>query len=261
MIHLAAQAGVRYSIDHPEVYIDTNIVGFAHLLEACRHHRLKHLIFASSSSVYGGNIQAPFAAHHGVDHPLSLYAATKKSNEMMAHSYANLYQLPCTGLRFFTVYGPWGRPDMALFNFTQNIIQNKPIDVYNHGHMLRDFTYIDDIIQGIIGALEHPASANLQWSDNPAPDSSFAPYRLYNLGNNHPTSLHDFIDCIEQALGKKAIKHFMPLQPGDVEATSADITPAQQALGFTPSMPISEGIKRFVAWYKHYHHAQAVTSK
>jgi UDP-glucuronate 4-epimerase len=253
VIHLAAQAGVRYSLENPEVYISTNIVGFSHILEACRHHNLAHLIFASSSSVYGGNIQTPFAADQGVDHPLSLYAATKKSNEMMAHSYANLYKLPCTGLRFFTVYGPWGRPDMALFHFTHNIYHGLPIDVYNHGAMLRDFTYVDDIVAGILGAINHPATTNPAWQQHPTPDTSFAPYRLYNLGNNQPTSLDDFIGHIENALGKKAIKNMMAMQPGDVESTCANIDSAHQTLGFKPSMPIAQGIQNFVAWYLDYH--------
>lgn len=253
-IHLAAQAGVRYSIDNPKAYIDSNLCGFANILEACRHQQVKHLIFASSSSVYGANTNSPFSVVNPVDHPLSLYAATKKSNELMAHSYANLYQLPCTGLRFFTVYGPWGRPDMALFKFTKKILENQAIEVYNHGQMLRDFTYIDDIITGIIGALEHPPSNDPQWSsENPTPNTSFAPYRLYNLGNNHPNSLEQFIDTLEQALGKKAIRQHMPLQPGDVPETCANIDSSKKDLSFQPNTTLSEGITAFVDWYQSYY--------
>ena len=254
VVHLAAQAGVRYSIDNPKAYIDSNLCGFANLLEACRHHQTQHLIFASSSSVYGANTESPFCVGHPVDHPLSLYAATKKSNELMAHSYANLYQLPCTGLRFFTVYGPWGRPDMALFKFTDQIVKNQPIDVYNHGHMRRDFTYIDDIIHGILGAIANPATANPRWSgNNPKPDSSFAPYRLYNLGNNKPNSLEQFIQTLETALGRKAIKNYMDLQPGDVPETAADIESASQELGFLPKTTLDQGIHAFVDWYQSYY--------
>ncbi len=254
VINLAAQAGVRYSLENPQSYIDTNIVGFGHILEACRHHHINHLIFASSSSVYGANTASPFSASDPVDHPLSLYAASKKANEMMAHSYANLYELPCTGLRFFTVYGPWGRPDMALFRFTHNIANDMPIDVYNHGEMQRDFTYIDDIVQGIIGAVNHPAKANPHWqSDAPSPDSAAVPYRIYNLGNNQPTKLLHFIEHIEQALGKKAIKNMLPMQAGDVPATSANIDSAINDLEFKPSMPIKQGIEQFVQWYCDYH--------
>lgn len=259
-INLAAQAGVRYSIDNPKAYIDSNLCGFANILEACRHEAVEHLIFASSSSVYGANTNSPFSVEHSVDHPLSLYAATKKSNELMAHSYANLYQLPCTGLRFFTVYGPWGRPDMALFKFTKNIIEDKPIDVYNHGKMQRDFTYIDDIIQGILGALGTTPCSDSNWNaSNPQPNSSVAPYRLYNLGNNKPNSLEQFIATLEQALGKKAIKNYMALQAGDVPETCANIDSASNELGFKPNTPLNQGIEAFVAWYQAYYQVVLVS--
>ncbi len=253
-IHLAAQAGVRYSIDNPKAYIDSNLCGFANILEACRHHGVEHLIFASSSSVYGANTNSPFSVANSVDHPLSLYAATKKSNELMAHSYASLYQLPCTGLRFFTVYGPWGRPDMALFKFTHNILAGLPIDVYNHGQMLRDFTYIDDIIKGILGALAKPPNQDPHWcGTSPTPNTSYAPYRLYNLGNNQPNSLEQFISTLEEALGKQAIKNYLPLQPGDVPETCANIDSAHKDLGFQPNTKLSDGIGAFVQWYQAYY--------
>jgi len=224
VVNLAAQAGVRYSLENPYAYVDSNIIGFVNLLEGCRHHPVKHLVFASSSSVYGLNSKMPFSVHHNVDHPISLYAATKKANELMAHTYAHLYGLPSTGLRFFTVYGPWGRPDMAYFKFTQAILEDLPIEVYNHGRMQRDFTYIDDIIEGVISVLDNPPQPNLTWSsDTPDPSSSPAPYRLYNIGNNHPVELMYFIETLEKALGKQAKKNWLPMQAGDVRATYADI--------------------------------------
>lgn len=254
VVNLAAQAGVRYSLENPASYIDANLVGFANILEGCRHTQVKHLVFASSSSVYGANTKQPFSVHHNVDHPIALYAATKKANELMAHSYANLYDLPCTGLRFFTVYGPWGRPDMALFKFTQQILQDKPIEVYNHGDMGRDFTYIDDIIQGVVNVIDTPATVNPNWnSDNPDPATSFKPYRLYNIGNNNPVSLNEFINILENALGKKAEKLLLPLQPGDVPRTHANIDSLQQDFGFTPKTPLQEGINKFVDWYQSYY--------
>ncbi len=254
VVHLAAQAGVRYSIEHPEAYIDSNLVGFLSILEGCRHHHIQHLVFASSSSVYGANTLTPFSEHHSVDHPISLYAATKKANELMAHTYAHLYRLPCTGLRFFTVYGPWGRPDMALFKFTHNILQNEPIDIYNQGQMIRDFTYIDDIIEGVVRTLDHTATENAEWSsDHPDPASSSAPYRLYNIGNNQPVALMEFISALEKALGKEAIKHYLPLQAGDVPLTYADTQLLEQAVGFKPKTSIQEGINRFVEWYQNYY--------
>lgn len=259
VIHLAAQAGVRYSLENPHIYVSSNVVAFTHLLECCRHHTIGHLIFASSSSVYGGNSQSPFSVEHSTEHPLSLYAATKKANEMMAHSYANLFGVPSTGLRFFTVYGPWGRPDMALFQFTHNIINGLPIDVYNHGKMIRDFTYIDDIVTGIMGAIKQPAQSDSDWLNNGSkPNTSFAPYRLYNLGNHRPTALDYFITCIEEATGKKAIRNHLPIQPGDVEATSANIETARRDLNFEPKMPIEQGIRQFVDWYCSYYHTVSV---
>ena len=254
VVNLAAQAGVRYSIENPPAYIDSNLVGFANILEGCRHAGVSHLVFASSSSVYGANTEMPFSVHQNVDHPISLYGATKKSNELMAHSYANLYDLPCTGLRFFTVYGPWGRPDMALFLFTQAILAGEPIDVFNHGEMRRDFTYIDDIIEGVIRVMERPPQNDPDWSaDVPDPGSSFAPYKLYNIGNNNPVDLMHFIETIEQCLGKEAKKNLLPIQPGDVPATFADVDDLMEDVGFRPDTPIEEGIQKFVEWYRNYY--------
>jgi UDP-glucuronate 4-epimerase len=254
VVHLAAQAGVRYSIVNPYAYVDSNLVGFIHVLEGCRHGKVRHLVFASSSSVYGANTLLPFSVHHNVDHPLSLYAATKKANELMAHTYAGLYGLPCTGLRFFTVYGPWGRPDMALFLFTRAILENRPIDVYNQGRMQRDFTYIDDIVEGIFRISDRIPSPNPDWQgDRPDPATSFAPYKIYNIGNNSPVELLDFIESLERNLNMKAKKNFLPLQPGDVPATCADVDDLMAAVGFKPSTPIEDGIKRFVSWYRQYY--------
>ncbi len=254
VVHLAAQAGVRYSIINPYAYVDSNLVGFINILEGCRHRKVRHLVFASSSSVYGANTLMPFSIHHNVDHPLSLYAATKKANELMAHTYASLYQLPCTGLRFFTVYGPWGRPDMALFLFTKAILQDQPIDVYNQGHMQRDFTYIDDIIEGVYRISARIPAPNLDWrGDQPDPATSFAPYRIYNIGNNSSVALLDFIACLEKSLNRKAKKNFLPLQPGDVPATCADVDDLMFAVGFKPATPITEGIEKFVSWYREYY--------
>lgn len=251
VVNLAAQAGVRHSIDNPRAYINSNIVGFTNILEACRHAKTPHLIFASSSSVYGANSKMPFSVHDNVDHPLSLYAASKKANELMAHTYANLYGLPCTGLRFFTVYGPWGRPDMALFKFTKAILAGDAIDVYNHGKMQRDFTYIDDIVEGVYRLMARAPEADPGWnSDRPDPGSSFAPYCLYNIGNHSPVSLEEFINEIERALGIKAVKNFMPMQDGDVLATYADTEALSRDVGFAPSTPLSEGINRFVIWFR-----------
>lgn len=254
VIHLAAQAGVRYSVTHPHSYIESNIVGFLHVLEGCRHHGVEHLTYASTSSVYGMNTRMPFSVHHGVDHPVSLYAATKKSNELMAHSYAHLYRLPSTGLRFFTVYGPWGRPDMALFLFTRAILEGKPIDVFNHGRMRRDFTYIDDIAEGVVRTSDRPAVAGADWSgESPDPATSSAPYRLYNIGNNEPAELMEFIAALERALGQTAEKNYLAMQPGDVPATSADVSDLVRDVGFKPNTTIESGVGRFVAWYREYH--------
>jgi len=251
VVNLAAQAGVRYSIENPYAYVDSNIVGFVNLLEGCRHHGVEHLVFASSSSVYGLNTKMPFSVHHNVDHPISLYAATKKANELMAHTYAHLYGIPTTGLRFFTVYGPWGRPDMAYFKFTKAILDERPIDVYNSGNMLRDFTYIDDIIEGVVRVLDRLPKPNTDWSgDFPDPGSSPARYRLYNIGNNNPVELMRFIETLEKALGKQAKKNLLPLQAGDVPATYADVADLEQEVGFKPQTSIEEGIGRFVEWYK-----------
>jgi len=252
--HLAAQAGVRYSLTNPHAYVDSNLVGFTNILEACRHNGVRHLTYASSSSVYGANTRMPFSIHHNVDHPVSLYAATKKANELMAHTYAHLYGLPCTGLRFFTVYGPWGRPDMALFLFTRAILNNQPIDVYNFGKMQRDFTYIDDIIEGVVRTLFHTAIPNPAWNGaDPDPGTSKAPYRLYNIGNNNPVELMDLITILETTLGKTAKKNLMPLQPGDVPATYADVDDLTADVGFKPDTSIREGIEKFVAWYRSYY--------
>jgi UDP-glucuronate 4-epimerase len=252
--HLAAQAGVRYSLKNPAAYIQSNLVGFANLLEACRANPVEHLVYASSSSVYGLNGRLPFSEHAGADHPVSLYAATKKGGEALAHSYSHLFALPCTGLRFFTVYGPWGRPDMALFSFTRNILNGQPIEVYNDGRMLRDFTYIEDIIDGVYACLQKPAAPAADWNpERPDPATSSAPYRLYNVGNNNPVELERFINVLEQALGRAAVRNYLPPQPGDVPATCADIEDLRAATGFTPKTGIEEGIPQFVAWFLNYY--------
>lgn len=254
VLHMAAQAGVRYSIENPYAYIDSNILGFLNILEGCRYKGVQHLVFASSSSVYGANTLMPFSVHHNVDHPISLYAATKKANELMAHVYASLYKIPCTGLRFFTVYGPWGRPDMALFSFTKAILEGSYIDVFNFGKMKRDFTYIDDIVEGVIRIMDRVPDGNPEWDGKaPDPGTSFAPYRIYNIGNNSPVGLMEFISTIEKCLGKEAKKNFLPMQPGDVPATYADIDDLMKAVGFKPSTPMEEGIQKFVKWYKKYY--------
>ena len=254
VVHLAAQAGVRYSIENPSAYIDANIVGFMNVLEGCRHSRVGHLVFASSSSVYGANTRLPFSEHDNVDHPVSLYAATKKANELMAHTYAHLYGLPCTGLRFFTVYGPWGRPDMALFKFTEGILAGHSIPVFNRGEMVRDFTYIDDIVEGIVRVIGLPAAPAPDWSgDRPDPATSYAPWRIFNIGNSQPVKLMRYIEVLEQCLGRKAIVELLPMQPGDVRATIADVSDLEQAVGFRPRTAVEEGISKFVAWYKDYY--------
>ncbi len=254
VVHLAAQAGVRYSLVNPHAYTDSNIEGFLNILEGCRHAKVEHLVYASSSSVYGGNTHMPFSIHDNVDHPVSLYAASKKANELMAHCYAHLYRIPCTGLRFFTVYGPWGRPDMALFIFTKLILEGKPIEVYNHGKMRRDFTYVDDIVEGVIRTLDHPAKPNQAWSgDRPDPGTSSAPARIYNIGNHQPVELLRFIEVLEQAIGKQAKKKLLPIQPGDVPATYADIEDLSRDVGFKPATPIEVGIPRFVEWYRQFY--------
>lgn len=256
VINLAAQAGVRYSLTNPHAYIDANIVGFTNILEGCRHAKVKHLTYASSSSVYGANTEMPFSVHHNVDHPLSLYAATKKANELMAHTYSHLYGLPTTGLRFFTVYGPWGRPDMALFLFTKAILAGKPIQVFNHGKMQRDFTYVDDIVEGVIRTADAIAKPNAAWSGaHPDPATSKAPYRVYNIGNHTPVQLETLIATLEESLGVKAIKEYLPMQAGDVPATYADVQDLVTDVGFQPAMPIEEGVRRFVAWYRAYYNA------
>jgi len=254
VVNLAAQAGVRYSLTNPHAYVEANLVGFMNILEGCRHNGVEHLVYASSSSVYGANTKMPFSVHDNVDHPVSLYAASKKANELMAHTYSHLYRLPTTGLRFFTVYGPWGRPDMALFIFTRKILAGEPIDVFNHGKHRRDFTYIDDIVEGVIRVLDNVAAPNPDWSSD-APDSasSLAPYKLYNIGNNQPVELMRFIEVLEDCLGKKAVKNYLPLQAGDVPATYADVAALTDDVGFKPDMPIEEGISRFVKWYKDYY--------
>lgn len=256
VMHLAAQAGVRYSIENPHAYVDANLVGFANILEGCRHSRVKHLVFASSSSVYGANTRLPFSEHDNVDHPVSLYAATKKANELMAHTYAHLYGLPCTGLRFFTVYGPWGRPDMALFKFTRGILAGEPIPVFNRGQMIRDFTYIDDIVEGVTRTIDQPARPNPEWNGN-APDSatSYAPFRVYNIGNNNPVELMRYIRVLEDCVGKKAKMEMLPMQDGDVPATYANTEALEAAVGFRPATPVEVGIKRFVDWYRRYYDA------
>ena len=254
VIHLAAQAGVRYSITNPHVYVDSNVTGFLHILEGCRHSKVGHLVFASTSSVYGANELQPFSEHHSVDHPMTLYAATKKANELMAHSYAHLYGMAVTGLRFFTVYGPWGRPDMALFLFTKGILEGQPINVFNHGNMIRDFTYVDDIVSGVIGAMDRPAQPNPEWNGlKPDPATSYANYRIFNIGNNQPVQLMEFIDAIEEAVGKKAIKNFLPMQDGDVPSTCADVSELESWTSFRPNTPVKEGVRRFVEWYRMYY--------
>ena len=254
VINLAAQAGVRYSIENPYAYVDSNLVGFINILEACRAHPVKHLIYASSSSVYGGNKAVPFSTEHSVDHPVSLYAATKKSNELMAHTYSHLYSIPTTGLRFFTVYGPWGRPDMAYFSFTEKILSGETIDVYNHGKMERDFTYIDDIVEGIEKLIDRPPSPNPEWDEGKDPLSeSFAPYKIYNIGNNQPVALETFIKTLEEKLEVKANKNYMAMQPGDVVRTYADVSDLEKDIGFKPSTTISQGLEKFVNWYKEYY--------
>ena len=254
VVNLAAQVGVRYSIQNPHAYVDSNLVGFINVLEACRHYAVEHLVYASSSSVYGANTRQPFSVHDNVDHPVSLYAATKKANELMAHSYSHLYHLPTTGLRFFTVYGPWGRPDMALFLFTRNILAGQPIEVFNYGRHRRDFTYIDDIVEGVIRVLDQAATPNPAWSGT-APDSatSHAPYRLYNIGSHRPVELLRYIEVLEQCLGRTAIKNLLPMQPGDVPDTYADVEALEREVGYRPVTPVEEGVTRFVAWYREYY--------
>jgi UDP-glucuronate 4-epimerase len=254
VVNLAAQAGVRYSLENPHAYVDSNLVGFVNILEGCRHHNVKHLVFASSSSVYGANTKMPFSVHHNVDHPVSLYAATKKANELMAHVYSHLYGLCCTGLRFFTVYGPWGRPDMALFLFTRAILEDQPIRVFNHGKMQRDFTYIDDIVEGVVRVMGRLPAANPGWDgDQPDPGTSYVPYKIYNIGNNNPVELNTFIETIEKSLGRQAQKEFCDLQPGDVVATYADVDDLMNDVGFKPRTPIEKGIEHFVSWFKAYY--------
>jgi len=254
VIHLGAQAGVRYSIENPHAYINSNIIGFMNVLEGCRHYGIKHLVYASSSSVYGANTQMPFSTKHNVDHPVSLYAATKKSNELMAHTYSSLYKIPTTGLRVFTVYGPWGRPDMAPFLFTKAILDGDPINVFNHGHMKRDFTYIDDIVEGILKVADKIPTTDQSWdSSRPDPSSSYAPYKIYNIGNNTPVSLMRFIEIIEEHTGKAAIKNLLPMQPGDVHTTYADVTDLGEDVGFMPHTSLETGLERFVKWYRQYY--------
>jgi UDP-glucuronate 4-epimerase len=254
VVHLAAQAGVRYSLENPHAYLDANLSGFLNVLEGCRRARVEHLVYASSSSVYGGNTRVPFSVHDNVDHPVSLYAATKKANELMAHCYAHLYGMPCTGLRFFTVYGPWGRPDMALFLFTRAMLEGRPIDVFNHGRMRRDFTYVDDVADCVVRVLDRPAAPDPQWSgDRPDPATSSAPYRTYNIGNHRPVELLDLIGVLEQVLGVTAEKRLLPLQPGDVPMTCADVEDVRRDFGFAPSTPIEVGVRRFVDWYREYY--------
>jgi UDP-glucuronate 4-epimerase len=254
VVNLAAQAGVRYSLTNPHAYVDSNLVGFLNVLEGCRHRRVKHLVYASSSSVYGANTQMPFSVRHNVDHPVSLYAATKKANELMAHTYSHLYGLPTTGLRFFTVYGPWGRPDMALYLFTKAILADQPIDVFNQGKMQRDFTYVDDIVEGVTRVADRIPEPNAQWSGaHPDPGTSRAPYKIYNIGNHQPVELQHFIATLEKALGKQARKNLLPMQPGDIPATYADVDDLMRDVGFRPATPIEQGIQRFVDWYREYH--------
>ena len=254
VVNLAAQAGVRYSIENPKAYVDSNLFGFLNILEACRHHGTEHLVYASSSSVYGANTRMPFSIHDNVDHPVSLYAATKKSNELMAHTYSHLFKIPTTGLRFFTVYGPWGRPDMALFKFTRNIFEGKPIDIFNFGKHKRDFTYIDDIVEGVLKVLDKPALPNPDWSgERSDPATSAAPYRLYNIGNHEPVELMRFIEVLESCIGKSAIRNYLPMQEGDVPETYADVEDLRLAVGYAPSTPVEVGITRFVEWYREFY--------
>jgi UDP-glucuronate 4-epimerase len=254
IVHLAAQAGVRYSLVNPHAYIDSNIRGFLNVLEAARAGGIEHLVYASSSSIYGANTRQPFSEHQNVDHPISLYAATKKANELMAHTYAHLFGIPSTGLRFFTVYGPWGRPDMALFKFTRGILNDEPIPIYNRGQMVRDFTYVDDVVEGVLRVLDRPATADEGWNGNdPDPATSHAPYRIYNIGNDRPVLLLDYIAALERTLGKKAKLDLQPMQPGDVASTQADVTELERAIGFRPRTSIDEGIRRFVEWYRGYY--------
>tara|TARA_R110001599_G_scaffold70543_7_gene197694 strand:+ start:50 stop:1072 length:1023 start_codon:yes stop_codon:yes gene_type:complete len=256
VIHLAAQAGVRYSLENPHAYVESNLIGFTHIIEACRHANTPHLTYASTSSVYGANTQMPFSEHMATVHPLQFYAATKRANELMAHSYSHLFRLPTTGLRFFTVYGPWGRPDMALFQFTKNILEGKPIQVFNNGNHSRDFTYVDDIVEGVIRASDQIAQPNPMWdSKNPDPATSNAPWRLFNIGNNSPVKISAYIEAIEGAVGKKAIQHMLPLQPGDVPDTYANVTLLQAAVGYQPETPVKEGVARFVQWYRGFYGA------
>jgi UDP-glucuronate 4-epimerase len=261
VIHLAAQAGVRHSIDHPKKYVDSNVTGFLHMLEGCRYHGVQHLVYASTSSVYGSNTRMPFAVDQNVGHPLSMYAVTKRANELMAHSYSSLYGLPTTGLRFFTVYGPWGRPDMALFLFTANILADKPIDVFNYGHHKRDFTYVTDIARCVVAAADHAAQPDPGWnSDTPNPGTSRAPFRLYNIGNQHPVELLRYIEVLEQCLGRKAVMNLLPMQQGDVPDTQADVETFRRDIGHCPSTPVEEGVRRFVEWYLSFYHPGAVSS-
>ncbi|MGJ5019236.1 NAD-dependent epimerase [Bradyrhizobium oligotrophicum] len=254
VVHLAAQAGVRYSLENPHAYVDANLEGFINVLEGCRHHGCEHLLFASSSSVYGANTKLPFSVRDNVDHPISLYAASKKANELMAHSYSHLYRLPATGLRFFTVYGPWGRPDMAMFIFAKAILAGQPVKLFNHGRMRRDFTYVDDIVQAIVRLLGRPPQGNPDWDGNrPDPSSSRAPWRIYNIGNNHPEQLMDVITLLEKEFGRPAIREMLPMQPGDVEATYADVSDLERDIGFRPATSIADGIGRFAKWYRDYH--------
>jgi UDP-glucuronate 4-epimerase len=253
VIHLAAQAGVRYSLENPHAYVESNLIGFVNILEACRHAKVPHLVYASTSSVYGANTRMPFSEHKGVDHPLQFYAATKRANELMAHSYSHLFRMPTTGLRFFTVYGPWGRPDMALFLFTKNIIEGKPIKLFNNGHHMRDFTYIDDIVDGIIRASDDIAKPNADWnSDDPDPATSNAPFRIFNIGNSQPVALSDYVEAIEAAVGKTAIRELLPLQPGDVPNTFADVSEITASVGYRPRTSVREGVANFVRWYREY---------
>jgi UDP-glucuronate 4-epimerase len=254
VVHLAAQAGVRYSLENPHAYVDSNVAGFTNVLEGCRHGAVEHLVYASSSSVYGGNVRMPFSEHDSIDHPVSLYAATKKANELMAHTYSHLFSLPTTGLRFFTVYGPWGRPDMALFLFTKAILDGRPIDVFNHGNMVRDFTYIDDIVEGVIRVLDKAADPDPAFDPlRPDPGTSNAPYRVFNIGNSRPTPLAEYIESLEAALGRTARRNYLPMQPGDVPATSADTTELDRWVGFKPNTPVKEGVRRFVEWYRDFY--------
>lgn len=256
VVHLAAQAGVRYSLTNPHVYAQSNVVGFLNILEGCRHWSAEHLVYASSSSVYGANGTLPFSEHHNIDHPVSLYAASKKANELMAHSYSSLYALPTTGLRFFTVYGPWGRPDMALFLFTKAILEGKPLQLFNGGDMIRDFTYIDDIVEGVVRVLDQPAQPNEEWSAfSPDPATSYAPYRVFNIGNSEPVQLRDFVRALEVHLGRSAVIEKLPMQAGDVRATKADVSELERAVGFRPSTSVHEGIRQFVDWYRGYYNS------